>query len=151
MRSFARVGFGGIGVIQMLARLRDIRFLRYVLASVGALAVDVGMFLALMAVGIAAAPASAAGYSIGIVTHWLLSSRTVFQDTVAARGQGRNRQKAMFVLSALVGLGLTTVIVAAGVALGVDARLAKLVAIAASFMATWLLRSRLIFRTQESA
>ena len=46
----------------LLAQLRDARFVPYVLASVGALAVDVGSFLALLAFGIAAAPASAVGY-----------------------------------------------------------------------------------------
>ena len=47
---------------------------------------------------------------------------------------------------ALVGLGLTTGIVWAGDASGFDPRLAKLVAIAVSFTATWLLRSRVVFR-----
>ena len=135
----------------LLARLRDIRFLRYILASVGALAVDVGTFLALIGFGMAAAPASAVGYSIGIVTHWLLSSRAVFQDSVAVRGSGvRARQKALFVISALIGLGLTTAIVAVGVWSGVDPRLAKLVAIGASFMVTWLLRSRIVFKQGAS-
>ena len=139
----------GIGVTALLAKLRDIRFLRYILASVGALAVDVGTFLALIGFGMAATPASSIGYSIGIVTHWLLSSRAVFQDSVAERGSGvRARQKALFVISALIGLGLTTAIVAIGVWSGLDPRLAKLIAIGASFFATWLLRSRIVFRPQ---
>ena len=49
-------------------------------------------------------------------------------------------------ISALVGLGLTTAIVWAGDASGFDPRLAKLVAIGVSFTATWLLRSRVVFR-----
>ena len=132
----------------LLAKLRDIRFLRYILASVGSLAVDVAGFLALMALAVAAAPASAVGYSLGIVTHWLLSSRAVFQDSVAQRGHARTRQKAMFVISALIGLALTTAIVASGVWAGIDPRLAKLVAIGVSFMVTWLLRSKIVFRSQ---
>ena len=132
----------------LLAKLRDIRFLRYILASVGSLAVDVASFLALMALAVAAAPASAVGYSLGIVTHWLLSSRAVFQDSVAQRGYARTRQKAMFVISALIGLALTTAIVASGVWAGIDPRLAKLVAIGVSFMVTWLLRSKIVFRSQ---
>jgi len=142
---------GGHCVSILLARLRDIRFLRYILASVGALAVDVGSFLALIEIAVPAAAASAIGYSLGIVTHWLLSSRTVFRDSVAERGQARTRQKAMFVISALIGLGLTTAIVAVGVQAGVDPRVAKLGAIGASFMTTWLLRSRIVFRHQEGA
>ncbi|APE27376.1 GtrA family protein [Aurantiacibacter gangjinensis] len=130
----------------LISRLGDIRLVRYLLASVGALAVDVGTFLALLSLGMWAAGASAVGYCLGIVAHWLMSSRAVFIGNVAERGAQRTRQKALFVVSALVGLGLTTAIVWAGDASGFDPRLAKLVAIAVSFTATWLLRSRVVFR-----
>lgn len=129
-----------------LTKLRDIRFIRYVLASVGALAADIGAFLGLMALGMAAAPASALGYSIGILVHWLFSSRTVFHETVSHERGARNWQKALFVMSALVGLGLTTAIVGLGDAAGIDPRLAKLFAIVVSFVATWLLRAQIVFR-----
>jgi putative flippase GtrA len=128
------------------ARFADMRVVRYAIASVGALAVDMGTFLALLALGVWAAGASAASYCLGIVAHWLLSSRAVFSDTVAARGAGRTRQKALFVGSALVGLAITTAIVWAGDSAGADPRAAKLVAIAVSFAATWVLRSRVVFR-----
>lgn len=130
----------------VLSRLTDLRLIRYGLASVAALAADMGVFLALLASGLAAAPASALGYSIGIVTHWLISSRAVFVGRVAQRGPDRTRQKALFVGSAFIGLALTTAIVGAGELAGVDPRLAKLVAIVTSFAATWLLRSRIVFR-----
>ncbi len=129
----------------LLASWRRLVLLRYLFASVGALAVDLGSFLALLALGTAAAPASAAGYALGIVAHWLASSRTVFVGGVAERGAERTRQKALFVGSALVGLALTTAIVASGTALGMDPRLAKLGAIFVSFAVTWLLRSRIVF------
>ena len=132
----------------VINRLRDIRFVRYVLASVGALAVDFGSFLALMAFGLAAAPASAIGYSLGIVAHWLMSSRAVFQDRVAQIGATRTQQKALFVISALVGLALPTAIVAVGDAAGIDPRLAKIGAIAVSFLVTWLIRARIVFRSE---
>lgn len=135
----------------LIARLRDIRFVRYVLASVGALAVDVGTFLALLALGMVAAPASAIGYSLGILAHWLMSSRAVFQDNVAARGVARTRQKALFVISALVGLALTTAIVGAADWSGVDPRLAKIAAIVVSFTATWLIRAKIVFRAPITA
>ena len=128
-------------LVSIMTKLRNVRLIRYILASVGALAVDVGTFLAFMAMGVAAAPASAMGYSLGILAHWLMSSRAVFQDSVAERGMARTRQKALFVISALVGLALTTAIVGAGDWAGGDPRLAKLVAIVVSFTATWLLRS----------
>lgn len=131
---------------EIISRLQRIRLIRYGFASLAALAVDMGSFLALLAFMVPAALASAAAYSAGIVTHWLFSSRTVFNDSVAQRGPERTRQKALFVGSALVGLALTIAIVGAGDMAGIDPRLAKLVAIAVSFAATWLLRSRIVFR-----
>lgn len=130
----------------MLRRALDIVLLRYLVASALALGVDMGSFLLLLAAGAVPAPAAAAGYALGIVAHWLLSSRTVFTDTVADRGPERTRQKAMFVGSALFGLALTTGIVAAGTGLGLDPRLAKVIAILVSFTATWLLREKIVFR-----
>lgn len=130
----------------LLYRLRTTTVIRYGIASVGALAVDMGLFLALLSGGMAAAAASALGYSAGIVAHWILSSRKVFADSVAARGAARTRQKALFVVSALIGLAITTAIVGLATALHGDPRLAKLVAIVASFTATWLLRKHLVFR-----
>ncbi len=130
----------------MIDRLRQVMLLRYLLASVGALAVDMGTFLALLALGTMPVIASALGYSLGIVAHWLLSSRTVFTDSVAQDRVTRTRQKALFVGSALAGLALTTLIVGAGTAIGVDSRLSKIVAIGASFMVTWLLRKRIVFQ-----
>lgn len=130
----------------MIDRLRRIVLLRYLLASVGALAVDMGSFLALLALGVMPVLASAAGYSLGIVAHWVLSSRAVFADSVSAERVQRTRQKALFVGSALIGLALTTMIVGAGTAAGLDSRLSKIVAIGASFTATWLLRKRVVFQ-----
>lgn len=135
---------GRIG--ELALKLRDVRFLRYVAASVGALAVDFGGFLALMSLGLAATPASSLGYAAGILAHWLLSSRTVFTDTVARRGRGRTRQKALFVGSALAGLAVTTAIVGSGEIAGIDARISKLCAVAVSFLVTYWLRKSVVFR-----
>lgn len=138
-------------VMAMLTRLRDTRLVRYLAASAGALAVDMGSFLALLALGAWSAPAAAAGYSLGILAHWLLSSRAVFNDTVAPRGLVRTRQKALFVVSALIGLAFTTAIVGLGDLAGLDPRIAKGGAIVASFTLTWLLRSRIVFRPEQAA
>lgn len=133
-------------ILPMIDRLRQVMLLRYLLASVGALAVDMGTFLALLALGTLPVLASALGYSLGIVAHWLLSSRTVFTDSVARDRATRTRQKALFVGSALTGLALTTMIVGAGTAIGIDSRLSKIVAIGLSFTVTWLLRKRIVFQ-----
>jgi putative flippase GtrA len=130
----------------MLRRALDLVFLRYIAASAVALGVDMGLFLALLTLGFPAAAAAAAGYALGIVAHWLASSRAVFTAGVAEHGPERSRQKALFVGSALAGLAVTTVIVGSGTAWGLDPRLAKLIAIGASFTLTWLLRERVVFR-----
>ena len=142
---------GSAELLGRLIRLRDQRLLRYFLASGGALAIDMGCFLTLLAIGVLAAPASAIAYSVGIAAHWLLSSRTVFTDGLAARGRQRTRQKALFIGSALAGLALTTAIVGAAPLADIDPRLAKLIAIGASFALTWLLRSRIVFRSEFRA
>lgn len=122
-------------------------FLRYVAVSVGALATDMGVFLALLEAGLPSISASAIGYSIGILAHWILSSRKVFQDRVSDKGTAaRTQQKAMFLASALLGLLLTVAIVGAGTALGLDPRLAKIIAILISFLLTYALRNIVIFR-----
>lgn len=128
---------------------RQLTFIRYVIVSVGALAVDMGVFLALLKGGMASTVAAAIGYSVGIAAHWTLSSRKVFSDRVSERGtRERTQQKAMFVISALLGLVVTMSIVGVGDALGLDPRIAKMMAIGISFMLTYLLRNIMIFRAQ---
>ena len=135
-----------VALLALFHRLGGFRLLRYLIASVGALAVDMGAFLALLALGTAPVGASALSYTLGIAAHWIMSSRAVFTDTLAERGAARNRQKALFVGSALAGLAITTLVVWAGDSAGMDPRLAKLAAIAVSFTATWLLRAKVVFR-----
>lgn len=118
-------------------------YLRYILASVGALAIDMGMFLLLMRGGMAPMPASLIGYSAGIAVHWLLSSRAVFTDA-KGRDDG-HRRKILFLLSALLGLGLTALIVGGFEQAGIDPRIGKIVAVAVSFQAVWLLRRHIVF------
>ena len=120
-------------------------YLRYLVASVGALGVDMALFLAAMTLGLQPTLAAGLGYCAGIVAHWLLSSRAVFVGQVAARGAGRRQQQALFLTSALLGLGVTMAIVAAGHALALDPRLAKIAAIGVSFQITYLLRRRFVF------
>ena len=134
-----------------LAPLRQVLLLRYLGASVIALGCDLACFLALLGLGLAPAPASALGYALGIAMHWQVSSRNVFIGSVANHGPARTRQKAMFVGSALIGLAVTTVVVAAASALGLDPPLAKLIAVGASFSITWLLRDSVVFRKPVAA
>ena len=134
-----------------LATLRQVLLVRYLGASVIALGCDFACFLVLLQLGLTPAPASAVAYGLGIAVHWLVSSRKVFTDSVASEGPARTRQKALFVGSALIGLAVTTGVVAVASALGLDPRLAKLVAVAASFTVTWLLRDSVVFRRPATA
>ncbi len=134
-----------------LATLRQVLLVRYLGASVIALGCDFACFLVLLQLGLRPAPASALGYALGIAVHWLVSSRKVFTASVAQNGPARTRQKALFALSALVGLAVTTGVVAAASGLGLDPRLAKLVAVGASFTVTWLLRDSVVFRRPATA
>ena len=121
-------------------------YLRYVLASIVSLAVDLWLFLLLIGGGVAPTPASVIGYSAGIAAHWMLSSRAVFVARTAKCGPARHRQKLLFGLSALVGLAMTAAIVALAVRWGLDPRLAKLIAILVSFQTIWLIRRNGVFR-----
>ncbi|MDE1917134.1 MAG: GtrA family protein [Sphingomonadales bacterium] len=120
-------------------------FPRYLVASLVALSADLGCYLALLYLGLVATPASALSYALGIAVHWFLSSRAVFARSLAQAGADRLRQQALFLVSALLGLGVTALVVAAGSGSGLDPRLAKLIAVAASFMATYAVRHRLVF------
>ena len=121
-----------------------ITYARYIMASALALAADLSLFMMLLKLGVHAVPASMAGYCGGLVVHWIVSSRLVFAEQ-AVRGPQRNRQKALFVISTLIGLALTSLIVGTGSHFGFDPRLAKLVAVAISFQSTYLLRRSVVF------
>ena len=120
-------------------------YLRYIVASGGALGLDMGLFMAALALGVPPVLAAGLGYGSGIVAHWLMSSRAVFVGHLAEKGSARRQQQALFLGSALVGLAITMGIVGIGQKLDVDPRLAKIVAIGISFQITYLLRRKLVF------
>jgi putative flippase GtrA len=123
----------------------DQLYCRYIAASAASLGVDFAIFMAALSAGVPPAIAAAFGYVAGIACHWLISSRFVFVGHVADIGTGRRSQQGLFVLSAFVGLGITTGIVGLGSRWGFDPRIAKCVAIVVSFQATYLLRKRIVF------
>lgn len=125
--------------------LLDQVYLRYVAASAVSLGVDFAVFMLAMSAGVPPALAAACGYMVGIVCHWLVSSRMVFVGQVAQDAVNRRHQQALFVLSALVGLGITTGIVGLGSRYGLDPRIAKGFAIVVSFQATYVLRKKVVF------
>lgn len=120
-------------------------YLRYIGASAVSLGVDFAIFMVALSVGVPPALAAACGYMVGIVCHWLISSRMVFVGHVAEDSASRRNQQALFVLSALVGLGITTGIVGIGSRYGLDPRIAKGIAIVVSFQATYVIRKKVVF------
>jgi putative flippase GtrA len=120
-------------------------YIRYVGASAVSLGVDFAVFMAALSVGVPPALAAACGYIVGIVCHWLISSRIVLVGQVAEDSASRRHQQALFVLSALVGLGITTAIVGVGSRYGLDPRIAKGIAIVVSFQATYVIRKKFVF------
>lgn len=120
-------------------------YLRYITVSAIALGIDMGCFLLLIAGDAIPALASGISYLIGMAAHWFLSSRFVFGAYLAAAGAGRGKQQGLFFASALAGLSITMGIVGVGDWFGLDPRLAKLVAVAISFNATYLMRRKIVF------
>lgn len=115
---------------------------RYLLVSVCALCADTMLFLALaryLSPGLAAC----AGYLFGIVVHWALSVRFVFQDR--AQGRAGPVQKLSFLLSALLGLGITVGVVSLASRLGAPALAAKGIAVTMSFTLVYLVRKHVVF------
>lgn len=132
--------------MRIALRLWNDTFLRYFAASGIALGVDASCFFTLMALGAKPGMGAAAAYCVGIVAHWLISSRAVFAHELAERGPERTRQKMLFVVSALVGLAATTLIVSTGAAFGLNLAVTKGIAVAASFSLTWVARRWIVFR-----
>lgn len=134
-------------MIRALAGKTDMvpAYLRYGVVSALALGVDMAIFLLLISTTLAPATASGISYLAGMVAHWLLSSRLVFGSTLANPGAARGRQQLLFFGSALVGMMLTMAIVGIGDAFGLDPRFAKLIAVAVSFNATYVLRRVYVF------
>ena len=120
-------------------------YARYIAASGAALCLDIGIFLLMLRAGVPPVAASSLGYCAGLALHWVISSRLVFADAAARGSRRRAQQKGLFIVSALIGLAITSAIVGIGTHFGLDARIAKLGAIAVSFQATWMLRRSVVF------
>ena len=116
-------------------------FIRYLLASLCALSGDMLLFLALLRLDVPPAAAAAAGYIGGLLLHWLISVRFVFTSV----RRPTHGQRLGFVASAAVGLGITTGVIGALGAAGVEPAIAKLVAIPVSFLSVYAIRKYGVF------
>jgi putative flippase GtrA len=117
---------------------------RYAVVSGVALAVDFAVFLGLnWAIGYPTL-AGVVGYGCGIVVHYQLSRRFVFD---AARSEkSAHRLFSEFVASGLLGLAITAGVIAfATLALGLAPIAAKVLAAGASFLGVFLIRRTIVF------
>lgn len=121
-----------------------LEFTRYLAVSLIALAIDVGALFSLTQLGLHEAAAAAFAYMLGMVCHYLLSIRFVFQ--FRRLEQDKSREFVLYALSAFVGLGLSVGIVWIGAKSDVSVMLSKAAAVAVSFVVTFSLRKVLLFR-----
>ena len=144
--SFARVSFATSLV--PLRRAASARLMpelsHYTLVSIVALGVDLVIFNALVLGGLRASLAGVAGYTIGMVLHYGLSARYVF-DT-ASSDKGGARRFVEFALSGGIGLLITWTLIhfATDVAL-LPAMAGKIAAVGTSFIVVFLLRRGIVF------
>ena len=116
----------------------------YSIVSAVALAVDLIIFTALTRGGMRAAAAGLVGYSVGLVLHYILSLRFVFETKGSDKSSYRRFIE--FVVSGLIGLAITWLII--GVAtewLHLPALIGKVCAVGISFFVVFLLRRGIVF------
>ena len=116
----------------LVALVSRLMFARYLLASICALSSDMALLLMLAAFG---------GYAVGLIVHWTISIRFVF-DT----GNGpTHAQRAGFVASALLGMGITLSMVGGLSLIGVAPAIAKLLSVPVSFLTVYAIRKYGVF------
>jgi putative flippase GtrA len=117
---------------------------RYSIVSLAALFVDFGSYLALCALTLAAPMAGIASYCLGMIVHYALSTRFVF-DVADARKSAR-RRFTEFLASGLLGVALTGVVIAILTKnFGASPFAAKAAAVGVSFLAVFLVRRWIVF------
>jgi putative flippase GtrA len=118
---------------------------RYFAASVVALGFDLASFWLLVQAGSSATTASAAGYCLGIVIHWMISADHVFIGK-KREGFALQLQRGLFAGSALLGLAITVLVVAAATNVGAAPLVAKGSAVGISFFVVYAVRKWGVFR-----
>ena len=121
----------------------------YGIVSVLALAIDSATFLKLADLGLRPAIAASIGYSLGLIVHFVLSSRFVFNG--AATGKSPLRLFLEFAMTGLGGLLITAVCVTLMIeGFGASPIAAKAVAVALSFAAVFVVRRAFVFLPSSS-
>jgi putative flippase GtrA len=136
----------GLIPAQALLRHRSVilpQLWRYVIVSALALALDFGVFLAFNDMLSQPTLAGVIGYSTGIIVHFLLSRRFVFD---AATAKAVHRVFIEFLGSGLVGLAVTAGVIAIATgAFGLGPIAAKALAVGTSFVGVFIIRRSIVF------
>jgi putative flippase GtrA len=119
----------------------------YTVVSAAALAIDMLVFSALTRGGMRAAVAGIVGYAVGLVVHYGLSVRFVFNTANSSKSVLRRFVE--FVLSGLIGVAITWgIILVATEFLHLPAMFGKIVAVGTSFVIVFLLRRGIVFASR---
>ncbi len=126
------------------------RLLRYTGVNLASLAVDYAVFLWLTSALGLPVIASMIGYAVAFALNYRLSRRFVF----AGHGTHKSERRlfAEFMASGVFGLVLTAAVTGGGIyLLGLSPTIAKTAAVLMSFVALYLIRSRLVFNLLEES
>ena len=116
----------------------------YTIVSIVALAVDLVVFNSLLLGGMRAALAGAAGYMTGLVLHYILSVRYVFE--IAGSTKSSLRRFGEFILSGAAGLAITWILIHLATDIAhLPAMVGKIAAVGTSFVVVFLLRRGIVF------
>lgn len=117
---------------------------RYAVVSGLALALDFAVFLGLNALLPLPTLAGVLGYCCGIVLHYHLSRRFVFD--VSRSRKSSQRMFSEFAASGIIGLALTAAVIAVATALfGLSPIMAKILAVGVSFLGVYVIRRTVVF------
>ena len=122
---------------------RNGQLIRYAAAAGSAAVVDVGGFTQLTALHTPTVLAAACSFLTATVVNFLLSSRWVFQQQASLRGYALFLSGSLF--SLLVNVSVTSILVIHFV---LPRGLSKLLAVAATFLLSYSINARLVFRSR---
>jgi putative flippase GtrA len=124
------------------------QFSRYSLVSVVALSVDFGFYMLLCALAVMATLAGIVAYATGMVVHYILSSRFVFDTAGSEKSQ--LRQFFEFAVSGIIGIALTGFVIAVATeTCGFGPVVAKVIATGISFVAVFAIRRVFVFGSED--
>jgi nicotinate-nucleotide adenylyltransferase len=136
------------GAMTRADRIR--RLLRYTAVNLASLAVDYAVFLSLTHAFAIPVTASMVSYAVAFALNYHLSRRLVF----AGHGTHKSERRLFteFMASGVFGLLLTAAVTGGGIhLLGLSPTIAKTAAVLMSFVALYLIRSRLVFTRLEQS